>query len=235
MRPRPILALIVLGIAGAVALTGCAAATHPDAGPTKTSAPIATPTPTPTPSKPTLGQLVVSPDGLADLVVGAAVPVHSAQTAIMTFDPTKCVDATEGIAAGSPGAGAWLPAYPDSLTYAGAGMPFDVGPLAAETDPIRQIAIWSPDLKTATGVGVGSTPAQITSAYGSAIKLDSAANSDVYVLPGAHSELLFEVAKAGAGLPVEETGTVVWMHIVSLGETQLHYANSDAAGVCSFG
>jgi hypothetical protein len=40
------------------------------------------------------------------------------------------------------------------------------------------------------------------------------------------------VAKAPAGLPTQETGTVVWMRIVPLGSTQLHIANTDAAGPC---
>jgi hypothetical protein len=35
-------------------------------------------------------------------------------------------------------------------------------------------------------------------------------------------------------LPVEETGTVVWMHIVPLGSAPLHYANTDASGPCAF-
>jgi hypothetical protein len=46
--------------------------------------------------------------------------------------------------------------------------------------------------------------------------------------------LLFEVAKPGAGLPLEETGTVVWMRIVPLGSSQLHIANTDVSGPCSF-
>jgi hypothetical protein len=228
-------ALVAVGIAAALALTGCAVGTHSDPNSPAKSTSGTRPTASPTPTKPPLSQIVASPDGLGDLVLGAPVPSDSPATAIMSFDATKCVSAEEGIVAGSPGAGAWLPAYPNSLTYAGSGLPFDVGPVSAQTDPIGQIAIWSPQIKTARGVGVGSTSAALKAAYGSALTVDAADNSDVYVLPGAHSELLFEVAKAGAGLPVEETGTVVWMHVVPLGDTQVHYANSDATGVCNFG
>jgi hypothetical protein len=219
---------LVLAVAGSLVLAGCAPSEH-DAAPTAS----ASPSPVPTIGKPTLSQLVVTPNGLGDLVPGAAVPSEPAATAIVTYDPTKCVAPAEGITAGSPGAGAWVPAYPNSLTYAGSGMPFDVGPVSSMTDAIRDIEIWSPELKTAKGIGAGSTAAQLKAAYGSAITLDAADNSDVYVLPGSHSELVFEVAKAGAGLPVEETGTVVWMRIVLLGTTQLHIANTDVSGACS--
>jgi hypothetical protein len=236
MRSTTRVTLVALGIGGALALAGCSPVSqHSAAGSTSGSTESPRATASQAPTKPALTQLVVTPDGLGDLVPGAPVPLDSPSTAIMKFDATKCVSADEGIAAGSPGAGAWLPAYSNSLTYAGSGMPFDVGPVSAQSDPIRQIAIWSPELKTAKHVGVGSSATQVKAAYGSALTVDSADNSDVYVLKGSHSELLFEVAKAGAGLPIEETGTVVWMHIVPIGSTPLHYANSDAAGVCNFG
>jgi hypothetical protein len=215
----------------ALALTGCApTVSHTDAGstPTRTSTPSAPPTA----SKPTLSQLVVTPDGLSYLSPGVAVHAEPAALAIMTYDPTNCVG--EEIAAGSPGAGAWVPAYPNSITWAGAGKPFDVGPVNAPTDPIHEVEIWSPSLKTAKGIGPGSTVAQLTAAYGATLTLDEADNSDVYVLPGTRSELLFEVAKAAAGLPAEETGTVVWMRIVPLDDAYLHIADTDATGPCSF-
>jgi hypothetical protein len=171
---------------------------------------------------------------LGYLVPGAAVPSQPAATAIVTYNPTKCVDAAAGIAVGSAGAGAWLPAYPNGLTWAGSGIPFDVGAVAGPMDDIPLIEIWSPDLKTAKGIGAGSTVQQLKAAYGSALSSDHAENSDVYILSGAHSELLFEVAKAAAGLPVEETNTVVWMRIVPLGTSQLHIANTDVSGPCLF-
>jgi hypothetical protein len=236
MRPVLRVALAALAVAGALVLAGCAPSGHL-AGPTASTSASPAPTPTtarPTTGKPTLSQLVVSPNGLGYLVPGAAVPSEPATKAIVAYNPTKCVDSTQGIAAGSPGAGAWLPAYPDGLTWAGSGIPFDVGSVAGPTDTIPFIEIWSPNLKTAKGIGAGSTVAQLTKAYGSALTVDSADNSDVYILPGAHSELLFEVAKAAAGLPIEETGTVVWMRIVQVGTTQLHIANTDVSGPCSF-
>jgi hypothetical protein len=229
MRPVFRVGLVAIAIAGSLALAGCTSTGH-GAGPTG-SAP---PTTTPTTGKPTLSQLVVTPNGLGYLAPGAVVPSEPAATAIVTYSPTKCVAAAEGIAAGSPGAGAWLPAYPTGVTWAGSGIPFDVGAVPGPTSAIPLIEIWSPNLKTAKGIGAGSTVAQLTKAYGRALSVDRADNSDVYILPGTHSELLFEVANAAAGLPVEETGTVVWMRIVPLGTTQLHIANTDVSGPCNF-
>jgi hypothetical protein len=228
------LGALAVGATLALLIAGCAST---DGGPRSTpsasaQSSSALSSPAATASEPSLSSLVASPDGLGYLAPGVAVPAVPGATAILDFDPTKCVTASSGLAAGSPGAGAWVPRYPDALTYAGSGIPFDVGAVGSRTDPIALIEIWSPEITTAKGVGDGSTPAQLEAAYGSALTVDHADNSDVYVLSGARAKLLFEVAKAGAGLPVEETGTVVWMRIVPLGDTQLHIANSDASGVC---
>jgi hypothetical protein len=220
-----------IAVVAAIALAGCAPAVH-SARPT--ASPSSTPTPTAGPSRPSLSKLVVTPDGLGYLIPGVAVPSEPAATAIVKYNPTKCVSPEAGIIAGAAGAGAWVPAYPDGLTWSGSGLPFDVGPVTGPTDPIHQIEIWSPELKTSKGIGAGSAVAKLTAAYGSSLSLDAAENSDVYILTGAKSELLFEVAKAAAGLPVEETGTVVWMRIVPLGTTGLHIANTDVAGACAF-
>jgi hypothetical protein len=228
--------VVTLVVADAVALAGCTSSGHTGhgAGPTSAGTPAPSVTPALPTGKPALSQLVVSPDGLGYLVPGAAVPTKPAATAIMNYNPTKCVAPAEGVTVGSPGAGAWVPAYPNGLTWSGSGAPFDVGPVGASTDAIAQIEIWSPNLKTAKGIGAGSTVAQRKSAYGASLTLDSAPNGDVYILRGTHSKLLFEVAKAPAGLPVEETATVVWMRIVPLAATTLHIADTDATGPCAF-
>jgi hypothetical protein len=226
-------ALVVIA-AVALALTGCAPATTAgDSTASPTAATSHTPTPSPAATKPTLAQLVVSPDRLGYLAPGQPVPTEPAATAIVTYDATNCVSAVTGVAAGSPGAGAWLPNYPDGDSSIGSRVPFDVGAVEDASTPIFVIEIWSPELKTAKDIGVGSTIAQLTSAYGSDLTVDRADNSDVYVLGGTTSKLLFEVAKVDSGLPAEQIGTVVWMRIVPSGDSALHIANSEAAGPCS--
>jgi hypothetical protein len=205
----------------------------PTAGPTASAAAPPTPsaTPTPVPTKPTLAQLVVSPDGLGDLVVGQAVPAEQSATAIMHYDPTSCADAANSIySVGDPGAGAWLPSYPSDRS-ASHPLPFDIGPVAGPTDPVSVIEIWSSALKTDKGIGAGSTIAQLTAAYGSALSIDSAVNSDVYILNGARSKLLFEVANPADFVDPTQTGKVLWMHIVGLTASHLHFANGES-GPC---
>lgn len=232
MRTIAVMTVAVIAVAGALSLAGCAPAVHV-AGPTPSASVTVSPSPTPTPTRPALSELVVTPDGLGYLIAGQAVPAEPAAVAIVTYDATKCVAPALGIAAGSPGAGAWIPSYSIGDTSLGSGLPFDVGPVLGPTDPIHQIEIWSPELQTAQHVGVGSTVVQLTAAYGSTLVVDTADNSDVYVLRGSRTELLFEVAKDASGLPADEIGTVVWMRIVPLDASYLHIANTDAAGACS--
>ena len=227
---------ILLALAtGAVLLAGCAASVHTATPPTRTPSSSLSPesSASPTPLKPLLSQLVVSPDGLGYLAVGQPVPTVPSATAIVTFDPTACVNTGNGVNPGDPGAGAWLADYPRGASSLGSMEPFDLAPVNTSTDPVGLIEIWSPELKTAKQIGVGATVAQLTAAYGSQLLVDRASNSDVYVLRGTRSELLFEVAKAPSGLAPAQIGTVVWMRIVPLGSEYLHIANTDAAGACA--
>jgi hypothetical protein len=68
--------------------------------------------------------------------------------------------------------------------------------------------------------------------YGSALTVDSAENSDVYVLHGTQGQLMFEVLK-GPDNAGEPEGVVVWMQVIPLDIAPFHIANTDAAGPCS--
>jgi hypothetical protein len=105
--------------------------------------------------------------------------------------------------------------------------------VANSTTPIYEVEIWSPELKMAGHIGVGSTVAQLIAAYRSELTVDRADNSDVYILAGTGSKLLVEVAKDASGMPSEQIGTFVWMRIDPIDDTSLHIANTDAAGPCS--
>jgi hypothetical protein len=187
-------------------------------------------------TKPTLDQLVVSPEGLGELHVGSAVPTEPDALALVLYNATHCADLGLGMGPGTPGAGAWMPTYPDGPGTLGSMQPFDIGPSAARDSAIAAIDVWSPVLHTAAGIHVGATVAQLHAAYGSALTVNHAVNSDVYVLAGAHGKLLFETANHDASDPTNWTAaqvnTVVWMRVVPLAETQLHIANTDGAGPC---
>jgi hypothetical protein len=179
---------------------------------------------------------VVSVDGLGELHVGSPVPAEPDALALLHYDASHCSDQGLGTGPGTPGAGAWLPTYPDGPSTLGTLQPFDVGPSNTHDSAIALVEVWSPLIHTATGIHVGSTVAQLHAAYGSALTVNHAPNSDVYVLRGAHSELLFETANHDASNPTNWTAsqvnTVIWMRVVPLTETQLHIANTDGAGPC---
>jgi hypothetical protein len=180
---------------------------------------------------------VVTVEGVGELHVGSLVPTEPDALALVLYNATHCSDLGLGAGPGTPGAGAWMPTYPDGPTTLGTQQPFDVGPSASRDSAIAAVDVWSPVLHTITGIHVGSTIAQVRAAYGSAVTVNHASNSDVYVLPGTHSKLLFETANYDASDPTNWTAaqvnTVVWMRVVPTAETQLHIANTDGSGPCS--
>ena len=199
-----------------VALAGCAPVT-PSADPSSSAVPSAqpsqspvatpTPTPTPTPTKPTLSELALTPDGLGPLKPGAAVPHEPASIAIVAWNPNACA-----------GTGEWLATYPRQTTGD------DIHPFSfasgSKNDPIRLLTVWTSDIKTAEGIGVGSTAAEVAAAYPQIVPVHGDV-SDLYTLKGATGELVFEVPTAMAANPAEwpksALGTVVWEYLDTAG------------------
>ena len=72
-------------------------------------APVETPTPTPEPTKPALSELVLTTEGLGDLVVGEPAPDTDPELALVEWDPVNCVVEGSGLSEGDPGAGSWVP------------------------------------------------------------------------------------------------------------------------------
>jgi hypothetical protein len=198
----------------ALSLAGCAPAAV-SALPSSTGLPsaVATPTPTatPAPTRPELGELTLSPDGLGPLVVGAVVPDQPSDVAVVSWDQAACA-----------GGGEWVANYPSGPVTGGTDAPFSF-PSAKKTDPIGFMTVWSSEIKTGSGVGVGSTVAELQAAYPDLNAPIHAEASDLYVVTGSTGELVFEVAtRVPANFPVwtkSAIGTVVWVQIQPAGKT----------------
>jgi hypothetical protein len=94
--------------------------------------------------------------------------------------------------------------------------------------------IWSKNMRTVDGLGIGSRVADLVAAYGDRAVVDHGVTSDLYTVQGTHGELSFEVADQDpdAGWPADQVGTVVWMMVQSAGSAPVHIANSDGGGAC---
>jgi len=183
--PRAVVAAVL-----AISLAGCA----PEAAPPEVAepAPIETPTPTPEPTKPTLSELVLTTEGLGDLVVGEPVPDTDPELALVDWDPVNCVVEGSGLSEGDPGAGSWVPTYDD-------------GAFTTLTSPDKDgaiIVISGSDSALATdeGIALGSSVADVEAAYPDATLLEGEL-STVYIVEGDAGKLLIEVAIDPADIP----------------------------------
>ena len=154
---RIVRAFVILTVAG-LAITGCTApkpAPTPSASSPTPSTDAAGPSPTPTsdPRKPPFNSLVIAPEGLGPLHIGAA----PSATDMLTYMPQYCqIEADDdGFADGDPAADRWVANYIGDET-------FDVEVIDGR---VVGIAPASPALRTATGIHLGSTAAELRAAY----------------------------------------------------------------------
>jgi hypothetical protein len=182
----------------------------------------AIPTSTPAPTKPTLDQLVVSPNGIGPLVIGQPVVIEPADLATVAFNPHHC-----GV---SPGAD-----YPDwESTYPNPS--FSVALIGATpSGTIAGLEVDSPDLKTAEGIHLGSSVADLKTAYPTIDSVTPSYSTDLYTVRGTHGKLVFEVANNAmpGNWTADQLGTVVLETIWQLSDTPTSFANSDGAGGCA--
>ena len=214
----------VIAFALVVVISGCAPVPggEPSGDPTPSIAPD-TPTPTPEPTKPAVADLLLSPDGLGPLRVGETPPATDPALDILVYDPDYCAEIPE---ASSPGM--WLANYP---VEASGHRPFTAA-FRNGADTLSVIAIFSPEIRTETGIHLGSTKDELLAAYpeGFASKLDNHGVSTVYSVAGTAGQLLIEVTADGMPgyWPADELNRVNLLTVIPADSNPFGVAGGDA-------
>lgn len=210
---------LVLVTLCALVLAGCTPA-EPSAAPSLTEQkPTISPTPTVSAApqaveivvKPQESELVISPEGLGPIVIGEPMPDFEPDTALALWDETFC-----GFDNPSEDYANWVTNYPMT--------PDGKYPFLAEVDyptgtvssPITGITVQSTEIRTASGLGIGSTVASLESEYGADLLPYIDPDYSAYVVEGPVGQLVFWVA--------EHEGQVVSFMFVSVDQLAPHFS-----------
>jgi len=245
---------LLVGIVLVLSIAGCVEAPNLTADTTRAPA-TAQPTSVPSvdsaepaeaapgvPPSPT--DLIVTPTGIAPLVVGQPVPNDVNVTELVTWNPTYCLGesapALDPAAAPEPYAGAWQTAYPDApLAYGGGtGEPFSLITADGLQDgAIAQMMVRGSEVSTEEGVAPGTTRDELEAAYPEFDTVVRGETSDVYVIRGADGGALwFEVANGvseGDEFWDESiVERVVWISVMPTDVEPRARSGGDSAGPC---
>lgn len=190
-----------------------------------------------TATPPALATMTLTPDGLGPLRIGAPVPDHGTPTAMVIWDPDYCREFPHPQGGST---GAFHANYPHTVSPAlGSVAPFTVVTAHGESDgTISSMVVFTPEVETTLGLGVGASRTELIAAYPSFDEHWSGPLSDVYALNGDNGRLVFEVAKR-ATAPLHDywsddvLDTVLWMLVVPAGAPAPAIAASDAGGPCA--
>jgi hypothetical protein len=225
--------LVVGALAVVLLCSGCgdAPGVEPTVTPTATVAPSATPTPVVELSKPTVAELVLSPEGLGPLVVGQAPPAGDPERDILIYSTTVCQAAVdEGY---RDTADMWVANYEPALSGN------DVDPFGAwvEAGELEALAVYNEAIRTAEGIHLGSTAAEVTAAYGGRLELvDDRFDTHLYRLAGVAGDLYIDVLKAESVASYPEFGgeVVVRLNVAIKGEVVPSFNSDYGLGRCIF-
>jgi len=237
-----------VSVATLALLVGCTPTPAPAVSEAPTSTPEASAAsvePTAPPTRPALGDLALSTEGLGRLALGQA-PETDPALSMVAFDPVGCTDDVTGygfgIVAGDPLAGGWFidPSYEVPASPNDSGRPFGVGVDASGA--VSRIDLYTDDIPTDAGVRIGDDRADVVAAYPSATVV-VAGLTDIYAVSSPTGILQMEVAARdtpdkdsyweASGVP---EGQVLYIHAVVPAQGVFTVAASgNAVGGCNFG
>ncbi len=210
MKWRTTKALALAALVPMLLMAGCAGDAQPSMEPSRAPSepidppPSATLSPTPgSTGPPPLSDLELSPNGLGTLVIGEPI-----DPALATFDPQGCrtPENQDLFADDDPLLEAWVPNYPKVPIRDGyEAYPFE--PHHDDDGTLVWLRIVSPEIRTAAGIGLGSTRHEVTAAYPDAAVVPGAW-ATAYGIDGQKGRLVFDVADDSESLGVLED--TVW-------------------------
>lgn len=212
-------------LASMIALTGCTGGeptSAPSAAPS--SEPTAVSSPEPSPS----ADLVLGPDGVVGLVPGRAVESEFAR-----LDPEYCRTVYPELEWDDEQSAEWVVSLPGGLSTEDGRDPVEI---FAPTDVLELVAVYSPDLRTAGDIGIGSTVDELVAAHPEASVVLEGPLSDVWTLQGDLGTLVFEVptdARTADYWSADDLGRVRFVRIIAADDEPRPIAGSDGIARCA--